>query len=288
MNKDDFERYNEVCTTISNKHVKYKESVKDLEAELTKRQNEYNESIKDLTEEKNQIYEQIKKTGKDLLFQALCVLDREIIGHRFGVGWETAEKELGLIFTKFKDSEYELSPKCRIRNIVKITDDYVVFNADEDLGDGDYADGTVGIPIKYFTSNLLYDKNYINEVAERTKQRITEEKKEKERQEKIAEIAALKARLAELESINTRYAFIFDYDGSWMVVCYENNSECKYFNSAEDDWNNALNYVDMFLENGGNKYYYELPSYDYLEDIDVFGLPNEPIASLSEFLTNKE
>ena len=160
MNKDDFERYNEVCTTISNKHVKYKESVKDLEAELTKRQNEYNESIKDLTEEKNQIYEQIKKTGKDLLFQALCVLDREIIGHRFGVGWETAEKELGLIFTKFKDSEYELSPKCRIRNIVKITDDYVVFNADEDLGDGDYADGTVGIQLVFLLS-ILHQISYM-------------------------------------------------------------------------------------------------------------------------------
>jgi hypothetical protein len=287
MNKIDFERYNEVCTTISNKHAEYKESVKDLEAELVKKQNEYKESVKDLTEEKNQMYEQIKKTGKDLLFQAFCVLDK-IIGYRFGTGWKTGEKELGLIFTKFKDSEYELSPKCKIRSIANITEDYVVFNADEDLGDGDYADGTVGIPIKYFTSNLLYDKNYINEVTERTKQRIAKEKKEKERQDKIAEIAALKARLAELEETNTRYAFIFDCNGSWMIVYYENNSEYKYFNSAEDDWDNALYYVDTFLENGGNKYYYKVPSYDYVEDIDIFELPNEPIASLSEFLINKE
>ena len=288
MNKGDFERYNEVCTTISTKHAEYKESVKDLEAELAKRQNEYNESIKDLAEEKDQIYEQIKKTGEDLLFKALCVLDKEIIGRRFGAGWKIAEKELGLIFTKFKDSEYELSPKCKIRSIDKITDDYVVFNADEDLGDGDYADGTVGIPIKYFTSNLLYDKKYINEVSERTKQQIAKAKKEKEKREKIAEIAALKARLTALEGANTRYAFVFDYDGSWMVVCYKNNSDYKYFNSAEDDWDNALDYVDIFLENSGNKYYYKLPSYDYLENIDVFELPNEPIASLSEFLTNKE
>lgn len=288
MNKGDFERYNKVCTTISNKHTEYKESVKDLEAELAKRQNEYNESIKDLAEEKDQIYEQIKKTGKDLLFRALLVLDKQIIGRRFGAGWTVGEKELGLIFTKSKDSEYDLSPKCRIRSIVKITDDYVVFNADEDLSDGDYADGTVSIPIKYFTSNLLYDKNYINEVTERTKQRIVKEKKERERQEKIAEIATLKARLAELEGTNARYAFIFDYDDSWMVVCYKSKYDYKYFNSAEDDWDNALDYVDMFLENGGNKYYYELPSYDYLEDIDVFALPNEPISTLSEFLTNKE
>ena len=34
MNKGDFERYNEVCTTISTKHAEYKESVKDLEEEF--------------------------------------------------------------------------------------------------------------------------------------------------------------------------------------------------------------------------------------------------------------
>ena len=287
MNTSDFERYNEVCTTISNKHDEYKESVKDLEAELARRRNEYNESIKDLAEEKDQIYRQIIQTGKDLLLQTRRVLDK-ITGSRFGTGWTAGKKELGLIFTKSKDSEYDLSCKCKIRSIVKITDDYVVFNADEDLGDNDYADGTVSIPIKYFTSNLLNDENYINAVAEHTKQRIAKEKIEKEEQEKIAEIASLKARLAELEGTNTRYSFIFDYDDSWMVVCYENNSECKYFNSAEDDWDAALDYVDMFLENSGNKYYYELPSYDYLENIDVFELPNGPIATLSEFLTNKE
>lgn len=140
-------------------------------------------------------------------------------------------------------------------------------------------------------NNMEDVANYIHTLESKNEQLEVENKslnEENAKQEKIAETAALKARLAELEGTNARYAFIFDYDDSWMVVCYKSKYDYKYFNSAEDDWDNALDYVDMFLENGGNKYYYELPSYDYLEDIDVFALPNEPIATLSEFLTNKE
>lgn len=81
-----------------------------------------------------------------------------------------------------------------------------------------------------------------------------------------------------------RYVFIFDYDGGWMIVCYENGVYENYFNSAEDDWDSSLDYADIFLENGGNRYYYKLPDYDYVADIDVFKLEDKPIDELSEFL----
>lgn len=86
------------------------------------------------------------------------------------------------------------------------------------------------------------------------------------------------------------YVFIFEYGRDWMVVCYESseNRQCftktKYFNSAEDFWDNALDYVNLFLKNGGNKYWYELPDYDYICDIDIFNLDDKPIEELAEYL----
>lgn len=84
--------------------------------------------------------------------------------------------------------------------------------------------------------------------------------------------------------MNNRYVFIFDYGRDWMILCYENGTNKEYFNSAEDDWDNSLDYADMFIENGGNKYYYKLPSYNLIENIDVFDLKNETIDELSDYL----
>ena len=84
--------------------------------------------------------------------------------------------------------------------------------------------------------------------------------------------------------MNNRYAFVFDYGRDWMIVCYKNGNEDKYFNSAEDDWDDSLGFAEMFIENGGNMYYYELPSYDFIENMDVFSLKDEPIEELKDFL----
>lgn len=81
-----------------------------------------------------------------------------------------------------------------------------------------------------------------------------------------------------------RYVFIFDYTGGWMILCFENENNEKYFNSAEDGWDDALDYADMFLKNGGTKYYYQLPSYDLVKDLDIFNLKNQPEEKLKDFL----
>lgn len=90
--------------------------------------------------------------------------------------------------------------------------------------------------------------------------------------------------LKEVPKNKNRYVFIFDYGRDWMILCYENGRNTKYFNSAEDGWDNSLDYADMFVENGGNKYYYKLPNYDYVASIDVFDLEDKPIDELNEFL----
>ena len=58
-----------------------------------------------------------------------------------------------------------------------------------------------------------------------------------------------------------RYAFVFDYDRGWMIVLYQDGKQSKYFNSAEDGWDNSIDYMNLFLENGGNRYYYQGHSY---------------------------
>lgn len=81
-----------------------------------------------------------------------------------------------------------------------------------------------------------------------------------------------------------RYTFMFEYENEWMIVLYENGRNVKYFNNSDNDWDDALDYVDLFLENGGNMYQYELPSYSYIIDLDIFNLKNQPLEELAEYL----
>lgn len=80
-----------------------------------------------------------------------------------------------------------------------------------------------------------------------------------------------------------RYAFIFDYTEGWMIVLYENGVEEKYFNSAEDGWDNSLDYTNMFVGESGTKYYYQFSEYDLVADIDIFSLENKPIKTLESY-----
>lgn len=43
-----------------------------------------------------------------------------------------------------------------------------------------------------------------------------------------------------------RYAFIFDYNEGWMIILYQNGKQSKYFNSAEDGWDNSIDYMNLF------------------------------------------
>lgn len=83
-----------------------------------------------------------------------------------------------------------------------------------------------------------------------------------------------------------RYVHIFDYrkDDGWMIICYENNRQYKYFNEAEYFWYDALDYVEEFLKNGGNEYYYEFSNYSIISDLDVFSLKNEIVEELQKYL----
>ena len=81
-----------------------------------------------------------------------------------------------------------------------------------------------------------------------------------------------------------RYVFDFEY-GGWMIICYEDGREVRSFLCDEHRKSDAAAYVSVFLQDGGNEYCYKLPSYDYVADIEVYELPNEPIEGLDDYLT---
>ena len=80
-----------------------------------------------------------------------------------------------------------------------------------------------------------------------------------------------------------RYAVIFDYNEGWMTILYQNGKHWKYFNSGEDGWDNSIDYMNLFLENGGNRYEYQGHTYEDVANIDVFSLSDEPIKQFEKY-----
>ena len=89
---------------------------------------------------------------------------------------------------------------------------------------------------------------------------------------------------------NDRYAFIFYFeDGGWNFLTFDKTGLDKYFSSDEDDHDNAWDYIDRFLENGGNLYEYNLPSYETLDEYapdyeDLEKLEDKPIPEFDAYL----
>jgi hypothetical protein len=81
-----------------------------------------------------------------------------------------------------------------------------------------------------------------------------------------------------------RYVFIFEYERDWMIAMYKNGNDYIYYNSAENDWDKSISHVDDFLSSGGNKYYYAVPNYETIMNIDIFELEDKPIIELEDYL----
>lgn len=80
-----------------------------------------------------------------------------------------------------------------------------------------------------------------------------------------------------------KYTYVFDYDGDWMVLLYEEGVNIAYFNSAEDDWDKSLQIVEIFNAPKEKNFYYKLDSYDQVEDIDIFDLDENGLDCFKEF-----
>lgn len=91
---------------------------------------------------------------------------------------------------------------------------------------------------------------------------------------------------------NRRYGFFAKFgDGGWNIVLQQNRSNEYYFSSDEDDFEKSYSILELFLQNGGNLYKYEVPLYEiwgkYTSGEDgqyIFELPDKPIEGLGEYL----
>lgn len=90
-----------------------------------------------------------------------------------------------------------------------------------------------------------------------------------------------------------RYGFVVLFgDGGWNIILQENGDNQYYFSSDEDDFDDSIDMMDLFLENGGNSYRYQVPTYDIwmkaVDDQSIFELPDATIEGLDEYLLNPE
>ncbi len=89
-----------------------------------------------------------------------------------------------------------------------------------------------------------------------------------------------------------RYAImVFFGDGGWNILLQENCSNEYYFTSDEDDFDSALNTMDLFLENGGDVFCYKVPTYNvWMDNVpegdDFFDMPPKVIPGLEQYLEN--
>lgn len=193
MKKEEITEYRSLVNTLVQKDAEYKESIADLVNELNTRRKAYDDSIKDIRDQRDEYAHKLIDEAQVILAKIADIII-DVVGRYHS--WSIAEKEFGIVITK--DDEYEPGLHSKLKRINKITDECIIFDAEEDFRDGDYASGTISIPIKYFENNvynLLEDKNYVNEVIAKIKQ----SERNKDEQAKLAKIAALEAEIARLK-----------------------------------------------------------------------------------------
>lgn len=79
--------------------------------------------------------------------------------------------------------------------------------------------------------------------------------------------------------------YIFEYGRDWMILLYKDGKENKYWNSAEDSWDDVLGMIDMLDLPVSEVYRYKLESYEQVCQIveDVFDIKDYEIKYLEQF-----
>lgn len=210
MTRTELNEYVNLHTTIDQKCTEFDESIASLKDEIKKKTDEYNDSVRELYAKCDICSNKIKEEGKKIIRKIEKILDKSFC---FYNNFPAAEDAFGIIVTNNSSnsddsdesysSSYNIllfSKYTKLINIKEITDDCVIFNAETDLSEGDYAFGTIGIPIRYFETDVLDDKQFITEMLEKTKQNELEIRKKK----KLDEIANLEAEIDKIKAeLNT-------------------------------------------------------------------------------------
>lgn len=93
--------------------------------------------------------------------------------------------------------------------------------------------------------------------------------------------------------VKKRYVFEFNDKNdrrTWHILCFNGAQEyaCKSFSCDDSYRDDADDYVEEFLKNGGNHYKYNIP-WDMYYDVNkedynnVYVLPDKPLSNLEEY-----
>lgn len=200
MTKEEILAYRDSIALEKQKKTEFDASIAALRKEIADRENAFKASIEDLTTKNNTDTKTIIKDGEEILKNIFYIL-RDKCGFFYP---DYVIEEFGIIIPNEDEvddeeeytSTYKINLNCKLDYIKEITNTAIIFHASQDFRDGDYAVGTISIPIKYFENpELLKDKDYINNVFKNIEIRNNEAKAE----EKAAKIAELEAELAKLK-----------------------------------------------------------------------------------------
>ena len=202
MEKQLFDRCVNVWTELQQKRSEFKKSIEPLEQELANRRKAFDESIKILVDEKFRAQEILLKWGGDILRKIAklaelryrwCYPDEAVSGFDI-LRLSASDDDSCETFLDETDGPNFDITHCKLTNIEEINDTYIKFYAEEYWG-GEYMNGYIKIPIKYFTTNCLADEEYIKSIYDKIDIKMAERKKA----EKAKEIMELESKLVELK-----------------------------------------------------------------------------------------
>lgn len=207
MSDQIIEQYLASSEELDRKTKDFNETVTELKKNLDDKVAAFDKSIKVVRESKRECGDKIIEQGQEILNQIEDIWANFASNRSYSYcrsNSDLLEEVFGIVISKAPFG-YQLSISCKLHNLEKITDDYITFNADEDLREGDWADGDISIPRKYFETDCLSDEAFIAEKCEqleklKTRKWIENEQKEIDEQER--RLAEKKKHLAEVIAEN--------------------------------------------------------------------------------------
>ena len=201
------EQYLASSEELDRKTKDFDKTVKELKKSLDDKTAAFDKSIERVRKSKKEYGDKLIEQGRQILRQIEDIwinFTSNRSYHCYRINSDLLEEVFGIVISK-APSSYQLSISCELHNLEKITDDYIVFYADEDLREWDWASGDVSIPRKYFETDCLPDEAFIAEKCKqleklKTRKWIESEQKEIDKLEK--QLAEKKKHLAEVIAKN--------------------------------------------------------------------------------------
>ena len=176
----EIKEYLELTEEIHQKKNEFDQSIAELQKELDARYESYRISTREIQDRRFECRNAILRKGREILKKIQLLFYREFRDCSI----TSAENAFHLLFCDRKETDeyYEcVDLFCNIRTVKTITDTHIIFGVEECYNPEDCVFGEVGIPIKYFETDCLDDKDFISEVhGQARKETLLKESEETE------------------------------------------------------------------------------------------------------------